>query len=188
MKIDAKLPVAFERKWNRLRTYLEDDQVLALVAVDLLWERHGDDVCRFERLKASHAKRLWECKQRLDGLRTRKTVASKSDSTPVFAGSFRRRMDGNGLLALPLDWLNELGKPSFVYLCRKKADGEICLLSEQDADTISSREARVVRRDVDERGRISIPDEWQRNGMEAGVALVGKLRYAVIITHRNSKG
>jgi len=187
MKIDTKLSVAFERKWNRLRAYLEDDQVLALAAVDLLWERHGDDVCRFERLKDSHAKRLRKCKQRLAGLRTRRTAASKSNPTPVFVGSFRRRMEGNGLLALPSDWLNELGKPSFVYLCRKKTDGEICLFVERDADAVSACEAKIVRRDVDERGRISIPTEWQWNKMGAGVTLVGKLRHAVIKTRRDSK-
>lgn len=185
MTIDAKLPVAFERKWNRLRAYLEDDQILALAAVDLLWERHGDDVCRSERLKAYHAKRLRECKQQLDGLRTRKTAASKSDSTPLFVGSFRRRMDGNGLLTLPSYWLNELGKPSFVCLCRKKVDGEVCLLADRDADAVSAREAKVVRRVVDDRGRISIPAEWQRNWMGAGVVLIGKLRYAVIGTCRD---
>ncbi len=65
MKIDVKLPTEFEQKWKQLRAFVKDDQILALAAVDLLWEEHGDDVCQGERLRASLAKRLKDCKARL---------------------------------------------------------------------------------------------------------------------------
>jgi len=182
MKLDVKLPEEFEKKWKRLRAYLDDDQILALAAVDLLWEQHGKYVCRAERLKASQAKRLRECKRRLDGLQTRKVRVSDSDSSPVFVGRFRRRLGDNGLLALPSAWLDALGDPPSVCLCRRKSDGEICLLSDHDADALSPREAAVMRREVDVRGRISVPAEWQRDGMSDSVVLVGKLRYVLIVT------
>jgi len=182
MKLDVKLPEEFEKKWKRLRAYLDDDQILALAAVDMLWERHGNEVCRFERLKVSQAKRLRECKRRLDGLQTRKVSVAATDSSPVFVGRFRRRLGDNGMLALPSAWLDALGDPQSVCLCRKKSDGEVRLFSDRDANALSPREAKVVRRDVDARGRISIPAEWRLNGMGDRVVLVGKLRYAVIGT------
>ncbi len=65
MKIDVKLPTEFEQKWKRLRAFVKDDQILALAVVDLMWEKYGDDACQDERLRASLAKRLKDCKARL---------------------------------------------------------------------------------------------------------------------------
>jgi len=187
MKIDVELPVEFERKWKRLRAYLRDDQILALAAIDLLWERNGDDVCRAERLKNAHAKRLQNCKRRLDGLLMRLPDAAMHEQVPVFVGRFRRRLDENGLLALPSAWLAALEKPQFVCLCRKKSDGEVWLLAERDVDSVSPCEAKVVRKAVDEMGRIAIPAKWRGRGTSVGIVLVGKLRYAVIGTRCNGE-
>ncbi len=68
MKIDVKLPVEFEQKWKQLRAFVKDDQILALAVVDLLWEKYGDDVCQNERLRASLANRLKDCKARLQNI------------------------------------------------------------------------------------------------------------------------
>ena len=67
MKINQPLPPDIADKWNRLlASQGGDPEALALVAVELLWKKHGREVERQERALARMNGQIKKTKKRLD--------------------------------------------------------------------------------------------------------------------------
>lgn len=173
----SKLPPKYELKLNRLLTALGlDSEELMISAIDTLWEKYGAEVRRFERQQKRHSQIVAETEKRLKNLKTKKVKAQASRAI-LLVGSFNRRIDVNGYLTLPKEWMSADGG----WIFANGQTGEMKWVMNSEAFALMKDSSDFIPVVVDERRRIKFDLHIMKNaGLSRDVVLEGRLRYAVI--------
>jgi len=172
MRLNIKLPPAYEKKWQRISAFLGSEvDVLIVQGIDYVWERYGGDVVGAEKM-------AMRCKRNLENAEL-KLMKSQMNGTVSLVGSFKRKVDESGCFRLPKCWFRALSAPSSIWLLRDKE--RICLLSEEELVKCDRNTKRLASElSVDTKGKVKFDTESNLSCFGKFVTLSGCIRYITI--------